>query len=331
MKIAVTGASGFVGINLVSRLMHDGHDVRALDRVRSPHLAAAADFRQADVLEPDSLRAALDGCDAVFHLVAKITLSVEDEVAWRLNTEGVRNTARAALDVGVARFVHCSSIHAFDQYRCPRIDETSPRSEDLSIPVYDRSKWAGEQELLDVIEDGLDAVICNPTGVFGPVDYGLSRVNAVLLNAARGRVPASIEGGFDLVDVRDVAQGLVAAMHRGRTGENYLLGGTFITMHDVIKLAANMAGRRGPAYAFPLRMVKPLVPALEKIGNRLGSDIVSEAAIGAVESQPEVSHDKAASELDYRPRALEESVRDLVAFFVSAGLLDRTRGGRRVA
>ena len=326
MKITVTGASGFVGINLVDRLVGEGHHVRAIDQRPSPHLPPGVEFRQADVLDPESLRVALDGSDAVFHLVAKITLSAQDEVAWRLNTKGVRNTAEAALAVGVSRFVHCSSIHAFDQYRWPRIDETSGRSEDPSIPVYDRSKWAGEQELLDVIEDGLDAVICNPTGVFGPVDYGLSglsRVNGVLLNAARGRVPASIQGGFDLVDVRDVAAGLIGALEGGRQGENYLLGGHFTTMHDVLKLAANMAGRRGPAYAFPLRMVKPMVPALERISNRLGSDVVSEAAIGAVESQPLVCHDKATRELDYRPRPLAETVRDLVAFYVANEMLYR--------
>lgn len=326
MRVAVTGAAGFVGLNLVQLLLQQGHEVRAIDRVRSTHVAGPGlSWRDADVLDAASMRRALKGVDLVFHLVAKITLSAEDHVAWTLNTRGVRTVAEAALHAGVRRMVHCSSIHAYDQYRCGgRIDESSMRSTEPSIPVYDRSKYAGEQELREVIKAGLDAVICNPTGIYGPVDYGLSRVNGLLLGAARGRIPVMVSGGFDFVDVRDVALGLLAAAERGRSGENYLLAGHQLTMIEAFRRAAGHVNRRGPLFAIPLWALKPIVPIAERVLRRFGSDVISAGAIAAAAAAPIVDGSKAAKELGYAPRPAEDSIRDLVAFFVRTGLMQRT-------
>ncbi|MEO9222731.1 MAG: NAD-dependent epimerase/dehydratase family protein, partial [Mycobacteriaceae bacterium] len=188
MKIAVTGAAGFLGTNLVNQLVEDGHDVTGVDRVRSEHAPKQVKWVLGDVLDPDAMVRALDGAELVYHLIAMITLAHLDEKAWTVNTVGVRTVAEAARTVGVRRMVHCSSVHSFDQYALEgELDENTPRSTASSIPVYDRSKWAGEQELGKVIVAGLDAVICNPTGVYGPVDYGPSRINGMLRDAARGR------------------------------------------------------------------------------------------------------------------------------------------------
>lgn len=323
MKVAVTGAAGYIGVNLVELLARQGNEVTAIDRVRSerwPHTGVT--WVDGDVLDTDSMAAALDGAEIVYHLVAMITLKQEDEVAWRLNTQGVRTVAEAALQAGVRRFVHCSSVHSFDQYNCGGyLNESSRRSEDAAIPVYDRSKWAGEQELQSVVAKGLDAVICNPTGVYGPRDYGLSRINSMLADSARGRVPAVIEGGFDFVDVRDVAKGLTLAAEKGATGENYLLTGINQDMKTMFRIAAHVAGRRGPAFAFPLSIIKKIVPLAEPIAAKFGSDVVSEAALGSLFAQPEVDGSKAAAELGYTPRPAEQTVRDLISFLIDSAQL----------
>ena len=322
MKVAVTGAAGFVGLNLIDRLVTEGHEVVAIDRVRSERLPAGVEQVMGDVLDPQSMTRALDGAEIVYHLVAMITLDQENALAWQINTEGVRTVAEAAREVGVRRFVHCSSVHSFDQYTCGgRLDETSARSEGSSVPVYDRSKWAGEIELRKVIDAGLDAVVCNPTGIYGPVDYGLSRLNGLLRDAASGRVPAAIEGGFDFVDVRDVAAGLMAAADRGRTGENYLLTGEMVTILDVMRTAARAAGRRGPLFAFPLSIINVIMPVAEKIGAALGSDVMSRAAMGSLLAAPVVDGSKARAELGYSSRPVADSVRDLVGFLVTSGQL----------
>ncbi len=325
MKVAVTGAAGFVGTNLVAMLADEGHQVTAIDRVhRGESRAANVTQVAADVLDRAAMEKVLDGADVVYHLVAMITLKQQDEIAWRVNTAGVRTVAEAAHAVGVRRFVHASSLHSFDQYNYRGvIDETSPRSVDPAIPVYDRSKWAGEIELREVVDNGLDAVICNPTGVYGPVDHGPSRINGLLLLAARGRVPALVTGGFDLVDVRDVATGLMLAAEKGRTGENYILSGHMVSMMDAFRSAARAAGRRGPGFALPVGLVEKLMPVIEPIGNRLGSDVLSKAAMSALFAQPVVDGTKARAELGYQPRSTDETIRDLVTFFVSSGMLAR--------
>jgi dihydroflavonol-4-reductase len=224
--------------------------------------------------------------------------------------------------------VHCSSIHSYDQYTCGgAIDETTRRSDNAELPVYDRSKWAGEQELRKVIDRGLDAVICNPTAVIGPIDHApFSRINGMLLDSARGRVPALVTGGFDLVDVRDVAAGLIAAAENGRTGENYLLTGQMVSMLEAFQMVAREAGRRGPAFAFPMSMVKAILPIAEPICRLFGSDLMSKAALGSLEASPVVDGTKARTEIGYSPRPVGETMRDFVAFMVASGHLKSGTG-----
>lgn len=317
MKVAVTGAAGYLGTNLIPLLVERGHEVVAIDRAAPTTADPAVTWVEGDVLDPASMRAALAGTEVVYHLVALITLAEQNDLAWRVNTEGVRVTAEAALESGVRRFVHTSSIHAFDQYRAGgNIDESSSRSDDPGLPVYDRSKWSGELALRPVIERGLDAVIVNPTGVYGPVDFPdrLSRLNAIAAQAMRGRIPVMIGGGFDLVDVRDVAHGLILAGEKGRTGENYLLGGEMTTMIDFCRMAAARTGAKGPRFAIPAKALGAMLPVLAPIGRLLGSDSLSKAALGAVISAPVVDHGKAERELGYRPRPTTETVNDLVDF-----------------
>ncbi|WP_327145627.1 NAD-dependent epimerase/dehydratase family protein [Nocardia sp. NBC_01327] len=316
MKVAVTGAAGFLGTNLLRQLTDRGHEVTAIDRVRPTTDTPGVTWVSGDVLDPASMRSTLDGAEVVYHLVALITLAHKNDVAWRINTEGVRTVAEAALAVGARRMVHTSSIHAFNQYTCGgHINERSPRSIDPELPVYDRSKWQGEIELRKVIDKGLDAVVCNPTGVYGPVDNTGSRINVTLWDAARGRVPVMISGGFDLVDVRDVASGLILAGERGKTGENYLLGGHFTNMLHATRLAAEINGRMKPAFAIPAKFINSLMPVMEPVAKALGSDRISKASMGALLAAPIVEHDKATAELGYRPRPAAETVRDLIAFY----------------
>lgn len=328
MRVAVTGAAGFVGGNLLQLLVDQGHDVVAIDRIRSPHAPEGVRWVPASVLDREAMREALADVEVVYHLVAVITLRMQDDAAWRLNTQGVATVARAALDTGVRKMVHLSSIHAFDQDLVDVIDESAPRSERPEIPVYDRSKWAGEQELRKVIDDGLDATVCNPTGVWGPADHGaaLSRLNRLAHTAARGRMPVFVsKAGFDLVDVRDVAAGVMLAAEKGRTGENYLLGGQFTPIIDAMRLSATAAGRTGPQIGVPIGALAAIMPVLEPINARLGSDVLSKAALGPLFASPLVDITKARNELGYAPRPIADTAAQLVEFFTQSGRLRSRR------
>jgi dihydroflavonol-4-reductase len=314
----VTGASGFVGGTLVSQLLDARWRVRALVHRTRPDPREAVEQVSVDVRDYDGLVPAMAGVRVVFHLAAKITLARRDPEAWDVNVHGPAAVARACLDAGVERLVHCSSVHAFDRARSrPVLDERSARSIRPERPLYDRSKAAGEAELRAVIARGLDATIVNPTGIIGPLDRGPSRINAIIERAARGRLPVVVTGGFDWVDVRDVAAGLVAAASHGRTGENYLLGGHRASTLELVRLAASFTGRRGPLVAVPVSVARRVAPVGALIGRAWHSEVFTPASIGALWDDPIVDWSKAAAELGYRPRPLEDSVRDTVEWFGS--------------
>lgn len=333
MRVAVTGAAGFLGLNLVRLLTGDAHDVVAIDRVHplvptgSTVGSGTVTWLEADVLDQEAMTAAFRDVELVFHLVAVISLKQEDPLAWQVNTDGVATVARAALAAGVRRMVNCGSLASFHYEKHATVDEESPRAVDPHLPVYHRSKYAGEVALAEVVDQGLDAVTCNPTGIFGPVDNPsrLSRMNASLLEAARGRAPVAVAGAFDMVDVRDVAHGFVLAAEKGRTGHNYLLPGHRARLDHVIGLAASFAGRRGPLVSLPVGVLQVLQPFVDPVAQRLGSDQFAAAALENLTMSPRVDGSKAAAELGHVPRPIEQSVRDLVDFFRAQGLLGAGR------
>lgn len=314
---AVTGAAGYVGINLLRSLSDLGWTLRTTDsRPLAGVDTTGIDHTVGDVRDRSVLDSVLAGADVVFHLAARITLASEDPEAWDINVTGPATVAAAALALGVPRLVHCSSVHAFDlSLAVPRLNEMSPRSIDPSRPVYDRSKFAGETEVRKVIDRGLDATIVNPTGVIGPIDLGPSRMNLVIDAAARGRLPAVVNGGFDWVDVRDVVAGLVAAVDRGRTGENYLLSGHQASVIHLGRLAAALNGHVGPVVAIPGAVAKSVAPMGERISGWFHSDVFTPASIGTLIDDPVVDGDKAHRELGHDPRPLEDTVRDTVRWF----------------
>lgn len=320
MRAVITGASGFLGAHLARTLKDRGVEVRAADRSRGPALDDVdVEFVEIDVLDPASLRAAFEGQDRVFHLAAIISI-VGDPTGevWRVNVHGPRNAATVALECGVGRFVHCSSVHSFDLERCgPSLDESGLPTTHPDAPAYDRSKRAGEEAVRLVVQKGLDAVVVNPTGIIGPDDRGPSRMGETVLQFMTRKIPVGITGQFDFVDVRDVVEGLIAAGDRGRTGDNYLLSGSRLSIRELGMLVERYSGVPVPPLSIPLRLVTPLAPLVMQIEQRTKKPIFTPDAMHALKYSPVVSHYRAATDLGYRSRPIHETVRDTVAWFES--------------
>jgi nucleoside-diphosphate-sugar epimerase len=326
VRFVVTGASGHLGANVVRALVAAGEPVRAVDIRPGAALAgSAAEFVQGDVLDPATLKDAFAGAEFVLHLAAKISIAGDpDGSVRRVNVDGVRNVAEAALEAGVSRLVHCSSLHAYDVGAITGpVRESGPRATDSRLPAYDRSKAAGEDELRRVTNRGLDAVIVNPSGIFGPIDPEPSRMGRALLAMFKGRMPISVTGAFDWVDVRDVAAALLAAAERGRTGENYLVGGHRASMTELARLAAQVAGRRPPRMVAPLSAVRLVAEAAVRVAGprRAGKLLLTPESLHALATDPVVDYSKAVADLGYRPRPLADTVADLYASFVDDGHL----------
>jgi dihydroflavonol-4-reductase len=315
-----------LGVNAVRALVAAGETVRAVDIRRGAALLELdVEFVRADVLDAAALKDALAGADFVLHLAAKISIAGDpDGSVRRVNVDGVRSVAEAALAAGIRRLVHCSSLHAYDvgAIRGP-VRESGPRATSGRLPAYDRSKAAGEDELRRVIDRGLDAVILNPSGMFGPIDPEPSRMGRVLLAMFKGRMPATVRGAFDWVDVRDVAAALIAAAERGRTGENYLVGGHSASVKELGRLAAQVSGRRPPRLVAPLGPVRLAAEAAVRLAGpqRAGRLLLTPESLHALATDPVVDCSKAIAEIGYRRRPLVETVTDLRASFVVGGLL----------
>ena len=325
MKVAVTGATGHVGANLVRTLVDAGHHVRALTHHgnRRGLDGVACELVAADLLDGASLQRAFAGCEQVYHLAARISIVPGDEAAVRaVNVDGTRNVVDACLAAGVGRLVHFSSIHALS----PRplalpIDETRPLTSG-AVPPYDRSKAAGEREVLAGLERGLDAVIINPTAILGPHDFGPSAMGRVLLDLYHRRLPALVDGGFDWVDVRDVVAGAITAAATARPGERYLLGGEHRSVAQLAALVSEVTGVRAPRLVSPMwlaRVGAPFATAVARVAGK--QPLYTSHSLHALRNHQRVSHDKATRELGYTTRPLRDTVVAAYDWFRAAGQL----------
>ena len=259
--ILVTGASGFVGGHVARLLVERGHRVRALVRPSS-ELRGIADLivsRNAlervigDLRDPDSLQVAVAGCQVVYHVAADYRLWARDPgELYRSNVDGTRNLLEAARRAGVERVVYTSTVG------CIGVpgdgtpgDEGSPVSIEEMTGAYKRSKFLAEQVALEYARGGLPVVIVNPTAPVGEGDVKPTPTGRVILDFLKGRMPAYVDTGLNLVDVRDVAQGHLLAAERGRTGERYILGARNMTLREILEELARLSGRSAPRVRIP--------------------------------------------------------------------------------
>ncbi len=328
MTVVVTGAAGHLGGNLVRELRARGRRVRALDYTHDWRALDGLEVErvQADVRDLEALRRGLAGADVVYHTAAIISLQMDE---WPLlesvNVVGVRNVVQACLDCGVRRLVHFSSIHALKQepFGLP-VDESSPLVGGSGHPPYDRSKAAGEREVLRGIERGLDAVIINPTGMIGPHDYRPSYFGTVLLALGLGRMPALVDSGFDWVDVRDVVEGAMRAEERAPAGARYLLSGHWVGMPDLAALVKEITGARIPWFVSPLWLAQLSAGVASAFSRRgKGSALFTPASIRALRSNRRISHERASRDLGYQPRPFRRTLADLFGWFAQAGMLSK--------
>lgn len=277
-----------------------------------------------DVRDPDAMRAALRGQDAVIHLAAHISVHARDEPLMQaVNVGGVENTARAALEAGVRRFVHVSSVHAYDTWRLHEpLTEDHAKATRPALPAYDRSKAAGERALQAVIADGLDAVILNPVGILGPNDHRPSLMGTVLQEMVRGRVPVVPDGGFCWVDVRDVVDAVVAAIDRAERGENYLLSGEKVTAIEFHRMSRRSMGQNSRAVRAPvslLRTFSHVTPVFQRFSPAMHG--FSPDALHAIDARLTVDARKARRVLGFNPRPMAHSVHESIAWWRSQEVL----------
>jgi dihydroflavonol-4-reductase len=319
--ILVTGATGHIGNVLVRSLREKGKQVRTLvlpGEDRRPLQGMDVEIVEGDVTIPETLDQAMKGVKNVYHLAGIISiLPGKNDLLRRVNVQGTINVIQSCLKNGVNRLVYTSSIHAIQRV-APGIiiDETIPFDPGNPYGEYDRAKAEASLAVLEAATHGLDAVVACPTGVIGPYDYRRSEMGQVLLDCVDEKPQLYIEGAYDFVDVRDVAEGLILAEEKGVKGETYILSGERITVTSILDTMQKSCGLKFPRIRLSNSLARfaanftPLFSRLTHTPPRFTS-----YSIDVLESNSNISHAKAQRDLGYLPRSLRLTLIDTVRWF----------------
>ena len=255
MKVLVTGATGFIGGNLARELWRREYEVRALVRPGSNTLTiddTGIEPAPGDILDRDSVTRAVQGCQAVFHCAAAYTFWAHDPgVIYRTNIDGTRIVLEAAQRAGVSRVVYTSTVSTIGP--APGgvgAEDAEPDPRHL-VGNYKKSKYQAEQVALKLAGQGLPVVVVNPTAPVGPWDVKPTPTGKIVLDFLRGRIPAYLDTGMNVVDVEDVAVGHILAMEKGKPGQRYLLGNRNLSLKEIFDILQELTGKRAPRWLVP--------------------------------------------------------------------------------
>ena len=327
----VTGASGHLGRTVAEALLARDAEVRVLvlpKEVDTAHLPVGARVFAGDVRDPASLEPffAVDAGTAliVIHCAGIVTIASRfDPAVYDVNVRGTQNIVDACIRHHVERLVYVSSVHALPTLPSGQVQrEIEHFDPALVVGLYAQTKAeATAYVLLAARERGLNAVVVQPSGICGPNDYGNNHLTQLVRDWHDGRLTAGIRGGYDFVDVRDVAAGILAACERGRCGECYLLTNRYVTVAEIFELLFDLTGRKRIRTFLPLWFIKTVAPLAELYYRCLRQKpLFTTYSIYTLESNAEFSHEKAARELGYKPRPLRVTLQDTLTWCQSVGL-----------
>ncbi|OHD55381.1 MAG: hypothetical protein A2Y33_08675 [Spirochaetes bacterium GWF1_51_8] len=324
--VVVTGACGHIGNNLVRSLIALGEKVRALilpGEDTMPLDGLAVEKFPGDICDRESLERAFDGADSVFHLAGMVSIIPgKKDLLYNVNVNGTKNVVEACLSRDVKRLVYTSSVHALpDLPKGRRIDESLGFLPSDALGSYGKTKAAATLEVLKGVANGLDAVIVCPSGVMGPFDYRPSKMGQCLLDFIGGKFKVALDGGYDFVDVRDVAQGQIAAWKKGRSGEAYLLTGEKITVKGILDLAASSEGISPPRFSIPYFLCRIGAFFMTLFAGKQREPLLTTESLSILRSNYDFNGDKARIELGYKPRGLHETIADAISWFHERGMI----------
>ena len=316
MRCAVTGASGHSGANLLRALLAAEHSPRALVRQDTRAIDGLdVERASADLSDVDALTRAFEDMEVVFHLAAAISLDGDpDGHVSQSNVVGTQNVIEACRRSNVRRLVHFSSVHALDPGRSILVTEDNPLASEGS--AYTRTKAEAESAVLGAATETLETVVISPSGIIGPEDHKPSPMGKTLAAIFRGRLPAVVDGGFDWVDVRDVADAAIRAAEVGKSGERYIVSGHYLDLPALGQMAAEVAEVRPPLFVFPIQLAMVAAGPTTRVCRLLKVDSpFTRESLEVLSLGHRYSHAKASEALGYRARPIEETLRDTFAWW----------------
>ena len=316
----ITGANGHLGGTIVRMLNGRPVQVRGLvfgDKKKQD--TGSIHYYSGDVREPETLRPLFEGCEdmetIVIHTAGIIDISnhVSPEL-YDVNVNGTKNILALCREYPVKRLVYVSSVHAIpEQKRGNVTGEIRDFSPDAVVGGYAKTKAEATREVRRAAQEGLDAVVVHPSGILGPYDHSGNHLVQMVAEYLHGTLPACVKGGYDFVDVRDVAEGCLLAAEKGRKGECYILSDRYCEIREVLEIAGAVSGKK-KLPVLPLWMAKMAAPFIQLHARRKKRrPLYTAYSLHVLGTGERFSHKKATEELGYHPRDLKVTIRDMVA------------------
>lgn len=317
----ITGAKGHLASTILRYLRKEPCLIRGLILpTEEGEDDAQITYYKGDVTQPASLEGIFSGteCNETIVIHAAGIVSISDGVTpmlYAANVEGTRNIIAQCERHGVKRLVYVSSVHAIPESdEKATISETDHFSPESVNGAYAKTKAEATQAVLDAARRGLDAVVVHPSGIIGPYNRGSNHIVQLIDMDISGKLPAGVVGGYDFVDVRDVAKGCLKAAERGRSGECYILSNRYFTVRELLECVRKTVGG-SRKICLPMGLARAFVPFFEWLAKVTHTrPLFTRYALSTIASNEHFSHDKAARELGYRPRDMRETIADTIAF-----------------
>lgn len=320
-KYLVTGASGFLGRTVITELKKEDAEICALVMENDPLAAALPDdisVTYGDVCDDASLErffSGTDGSTCVIHCAGMISVASDPgDRIYRVNVGGTNNILRHCERAGVGKLVYVSSVHAIpEKPEGMEITEDDVFSTDMVRGDYARSKAIATSLVFAAAGRGLNASVVFPSGIIGPGDIGKGSITNMLLSFLAGKLPVAVKGGYDFVDVRDVAAGIVSCAEKGQPGHGYILSGSYATIRDILNAAKQTLGIKRATSFLPISLAKLIAPLYEKWSLRKKRPLYfTPYSVAVLDSNSRFNRSAAAATLGFAPRSLQSSIRDMV-------------------
>ena len=330
----ITGATGFLGRAVLQLLLAHSCRVLALVMDKDPlayTIPENVTVFCGDLTDKDTLRSffAAGGDNfCVLHCAGLISIaSKPDEAIYRVNVQGTQNIIDLCCEFGAEKLVYVSSVHAIPEKPAPEtITEPDRFAPDEILGDYGKSKSMATALVLEAAQSGLNASVVLPSGILGPGDLARGNMTRMLLAFCRGRLPLGVKGGYDFVDVRDVAVGVLACAERGKAGECYILSGHYTTIQDMFSLTASQLGRKAPKFCVSATLASCAAPVFEKIGQLRGErPFFTPYSIAVLRSNGHFSNAKAVGALGFHTRPLRETLQSMILWFQGQNLIPPAR------
>ena len=322
----VTGANGHLGSTIINLLLKEKKNIRAFVLENDVlHLDKKVEIIRGNITDKKSIYPLFKDLEnkevIVIHCAGIVTIASKfDQKVYDVNVVGTKNIADVALEYKVKKFIHVSSVHAIVEEKNKTIKEVDKFYPDKVEGLYAKTKAEASNYILDMSKKGLNAIVVHPSGIIGPGNYGKGHLSQLIIDYLNNRLTAIVKGGYDFVDVRDVADGILKAIEKGRVGECYILSNRYFEIKEIINLLHEVTNHKPIKTILPNWFAKLTAPIAELYYKILKQPpLYTSYSIYTLSTNSHFSHEKATKELDYNPRDMKETLKDTVDWLKKIG------------